>query len=355
MADEDKDQKTEAPTSKRLEQAREHGQVPVSRETATWVVLMGILISIAWMLPPMARQMAGFLRIFLESPHTFPLDIDGLQSLMLQIFGQIGMMTGLVFLLLMAAAIAGVMMQTGFFFALDLLAPDFTRLLPSHGLQKLFSVGALVELGKSFGKLVFLGGIAYFMLIPTATETLHLTGVPIGNILAFLQQKAVHLVFILILGFTAIAAADLFYTRYQYTKNLRMTKVEVKDEFKQQEGDPMIKSRLRQMRVEKARKRMMAQVPKADVVVTNPTHYAVALQYDAIRMAAPVVLAKGINLIADRIRAVAEENHIPLVSNPPLARALHETVEVDHPIPTQHYRAVAEIISYVYRLRKRKF
>jgi flagellar biosynthetic protein FlhB len=134
-----------------------------------------------------------------------------------------------------------------------------------------------------------------------------------------------------------------------------MTKVEVKDELKQQEGDPMIKARLRQLRVEKARKRMMAQVPKADVVITNPTHYAIALQYDVNKMAAPVVLAKGINLIALRIREIAEENRIPLVSNPPLARALHDTVEVDQQIPTQHYRAVAEIISYVYKLRKRKF
>jgi flagellar biosynthetic protein FlhB len=133
-----------------------------------------------------------------------------------------------------------------------------------------------------------------------------------------------------------------------------MTKQEVKDEFKQQEGDPQIKMRLRNIRVEKARKRMMAKVPKADVVVTNPTHYAVALQYDNDEMAAPVVVAKGINLIAERIRKLAEEHKIPLVSNPPLARALYDTVELDQEIPTQHYRAVAQIISYVYKLKKKK-
>jgi flagellar biosynthetic protein FlhB len=134
-----------------------------------------------------------------------------------------------------------------------------------------------------------------------------------------------------------------------------MTKTEVKDEFKQQEGDPAIKARLRQMRADKARKRMMAQVPKADVIITNPTHYAVALQYDGLNMAAPVVLAKGINLIAERIRDLADEHRIPLVSNPPLARALYDTVEIDQQIPVQHYRAVAEVISYVYKLRKRKY
>jgi flagellar biosynthetic protein FlhB len=159
----------------------------------------------------------------------------------------------------------------------------------------------------------------------------------------------------LLLTFTIIAAVDLFYQRFQYFKNLRMTKAEVKDEFRQQEGDPLIKSRLRQIRLEKARKRMMAQVPKADVVITNPTHYAVAMRYDSARHAAPVVIAKGIDKVAERIRAVAEEHKISIVSNPPLSRALYETVEIDEAIPTQHYRAVAEVISYVYKLKKRKF
>jgi flagellar biosynthetic protein FlhB len=355
MAEADQDQKTEAPTSKRLDEAREHGQIPVSRETSTWVVLLGVLAVIAWMLPPMMRQLADYMRVFLESPHTFSLAEDNVQSLMFQIMGRVAMIVGLVFAVMMVAAVAGVMVQTGFFFALDLLTPDLTRLMPSRGLKKLFSIGSLVELGKSIGKLFFLGGIAFSVLAPVAVESPNFTGMSLDVILAFLQKNAVHLIIVLILGFTVIAAADLFYTRFQYIKNLRMTKVEIKDEFKQQEGDPMIKSRLRQMRVEKARKRMMAQVPKADVVITNPTHYAIALQYDGLKMSAPIVLAKGINLIADRIREVAEEHHIPLVSNPPLARALHETVEVDRPIPTQHYRAVAEVISYVYKLRKRKF
>jgi flagellar biosynthetic protein FlhB len=134
-----------------------------------------------------------------------------------------------------------------------------------------------------------------------------------------------------------------------------MTKAEVKDEFKQQEGDPVIKQRLRNIRIEKARKRMMAKVPKADVVITNPTHYAVALQYNSVEMQAPTVVAKGINLIAERIRDLATEHKIPLVSNPPLARALYDTVDLDREIPTQHYRAVAEVISYIYKLKKKRF
>jgi flagellar biosynthetic protein FlhB len=265
------------------------------------------------------------------------------------------MIVGLIFAVLGAAAIGGVMIQTGFFFAVDLLAPDFSRLLPSRGLGKLFSVHSLVELGKSFGKLVFLGGMALAVLVPVAIETPTYTGMPLEQIMDFLHRKTVHLIIVLVACFTVIAVGDLVFTRFQYIRNLRMTKTEVKDERKQQEGDPMIKNRLRQMRIERSRKRMMAAVPKADVVITNPTHYAIALQYDGKKMSAPVVLAKGINIIAERIREVALENRIPLVSNPPLARALHDTVEVDHPIPTQHYRAVAEVISYVYKLRRRGF
>ena len=354
MAEQDQDQKTEDPTSKRLEESREHGQVPVSREVAMWVSLLGVLAMIGLVVPSMMREMAVFLRGFLETPD-ISLDESSVQTLFLHIFLQIGMISGVAFLLMMAAIIAGFMLQTGFFFSLELMSPDFMRLMPSRGLKRLFSLSSLVEFGKSLGKLAFLGGLAYVVLKPIALASPSFTGFPIEDILAFLYKNVMHLIEMLLLAFTGIAALDLFYTRFQYIRNLRMTKVEVKDEFKQQEGDPMIKSRLRQMRLERARKRMMSQVPKADVIITNPTHYAIALQYDTNKMAAPVVVAKGINLIADRIRGIAEENKIPMVSNPPLARALYDTVEVDEQIPAQHYRAVAEVISYVYKLKKRKF
>jgi flagellar biosynthetic protein FlhB len=355
MADQDQESKTEAPSGKRLDEAREHGQLPVSREVAMWVALLGTLLVLWLVVPGMTRQFAEFLRVFFESPHEIALDEGSLQTLFFQVFSQCALIAGIAFLLLMSAIILGFMMQTGFFFSLDLLVPDFERLTPSRGLQRLFSLSSLVELGKSLGKLVFLGGTAFLVLAPIAVQSPDFTGFPISVFLAFLHKKVIHLIEMLLLVFFVIAILDLFYTRFQYIRGLRMTKAEVKDEYRQQEGDPMIKGRIRQLRVEKARKRMMAQVPKADVVITNPTHYAVALQYDAGKMSAPTVIAKGINLIAQRIREIAEENKIPLVSNPPLARALYGTVEVDQQIPTQHYRAVAEIISYVYKLKKRKF
>ncbi len=355
MAEEEQDQKTEQPTGKRLDEAREEGKLPISRELASWILFLGVLIVVAWLAPPMTEKMLMILRFFIEMPHSITLEDRGLQTLIFQTLTQIALATGFIFAVLAVAAVAGTMVQTGLFYSFTNITPDITRLSPMNGIRRLFSVSALVELGKSFGKMVVLGTAVFFILLPIIGSTPGMIGRSVPDVLAYLHHQAIHLIVILLLIFSFIAIADLFYQRYSYFKSLRMTKAEVKDEFRQQEGDPMIKSRLRQIRIDKARKRMIAQVPKADVVVTNPTHYAVALQYDSGKMGAPVVVAKGINLIADRIREVAEEHRIPLVSNPPLARILYDTVDVDHQIPTQHYRAVAEVISYVYKLKKKKF
>ena len=355
MAEDEQDQRTEHPTGKRLGEAREKGQLPISREAAAWASFMAIFLIILWLAPNMARDMPAVLSGFLEFPHTLSLDDQNLQTVIFDSIGHVAMASGLIFLLLAAAAILGTLWQTGLFASTQLITPNFERLSLTNGIKKLFSLNNLVELGKAVGKLLLLGFTAFIVMRPVVNELPSLTGLPFLVTMDFLHREAVRLTIILLLVFTVIAVADYFYQNYAYIKNLKMTKAEVKDEYRQQEGDPMIKGRLRQIRLEKARKRMMAQVPKADVVITNPTHYAVALAYDNKNMTAPTVLAKGINQTAERIRDVAEENKIALVSNPPLARALYDTVEIDQEIPTQHYRAVAEIISYVYKLKKRKF
>jgi flagellar biosynthetic protein FlhB len=283
------------------------------------------------------------------------LEDRGLQTVVYHTLVGVFGATFVVFGILVAAAILGVMGQTGPFMSLDLIQPDIARLSPMKGIKRLFSVNSFVELGKSMGKMLLMGTVVFYTLYPVAENMKDFTGRSLIDAMAYLHQQAVHLIVMMLIVFTGIAASDLVYQRFQYAKNLRMTKTEVKDEFKQQEGDPMIKNRLRQMRAEKARKRMMAQVPKADVIITNPTHYAVAMQYDNKKMGAPLVIAKGIDQVAERIRAVGDEHNIPLVSNPPLARALYDTVDIDEEIPTQHYRAVAEIISYIYKLKKKKF
>jgi flagellar biosynthesis protein FlhB len=353
MAEEDQDQKTEQPTGKRLSEARERGQLPVSREIGAWASFLGTLITVTWLAPGMSRQLIAVLRVFLEAPHGFIVDDLGMQTIIFNALVQVGLATALIFVVMAALVVTGHMVQTGFFASTQLITPDFSRLSLIKGWKRLASVNSLVELVKSFGKLVVLGLAVFLTLWPLVGDLPGFTGRPLMESVAFLHKQAIHLLIILLLVFTVIAIGDLFYQRYTYIKGLKMTKAEVKDEYRQQEGDPIVKSRLRQIRLEKARKRMMAQVPKADVVITNPTHYAVALKYDSSKNTAPVVLAKGVDRIAERIREVAEEYKITLVSNPPLSRALYDTVEIDHEIPTQYYRAVAEVISYVYKLKKK--
>jgi flagellar biosynthetic protein FlhB len=327
VAEEDQDQKTEDPTGKRLGEARERGQLPISREISAWVLFVAIIVVVAWLGPPMSRDLITSLRVFIEMPEALSMEDRGLQTLIFHTLVNVGMATAGIFLVLAAAAIAGTVVQTGLFASFDLIKPDIMKLSLTQGFKKIFSTRALFELLKSFIKLVVLGTMVFFTLLPVAQLLPTFTGHPLMDVIAYLQKQVVHLLIMLLLAFTVLAVADVFYQRYTYMKNLRMTKSEVKDEYRQQEGYPMIKNRLRQIRVEKARKRMMAQVPKADVVVTNPTHYALALQYDSSKMAAPRVLAKGIDNVAERIRQVAEEHKIPTVSNPPLARVLYDTAD----------------------------
>ena len=355
MAENDQGQKTEQPTSKRLEEAREKGQLPISRETTSWVTFLAILVVVAWLGPAMAGNLMTTMRVFIESPHAYSLDDHELQTVIFNTIAKVGASTALIFIVMAGASIGGVMLQTGLFASTHLITPDFTKLSPMKGIKRLFSTNSLVELGKSMGKLLLLGTAVFFTLWPLIGQLPSFEGRPMMDTMALLHQQAVHLIIVLLMTFLIIAIADLVWQRFHYLQGLKMTKTEVKDEYKQQEGDPMIKNRLRQIRMEKARKRMMAQVPKSDVVITNPTHYAVALQYDNAKMGAPRVLAKGFDAVALRIREVATEHKIALVSNPVLARALYDTVEIDQEIPSQHYKAVAEVISYVYKLRKRKF
>ncbi len=354
MVDSDKDQKTEAPTGKRLAEAREKGQLPVSREVSAWALFIAILVIIAWLLPPMASALMAEMRVFIERPDQIRLDGGGLQTAMLSVLTHVGVATFVTFVLLGFAVVVGVMAQTGFYFNLNKLQPNLSKLAPIAGLKQLFSTASLVELVKSFVKLVVIGGVVTVIYMPLVDVMPFYVGRDLVEAMLFTRDQVIHLLIVLLVIVTVIAVGDLLFQRFRYFQNLRMTKTEVKDEYKQMEGDPIVKSRLRQIRLAKARKRMIAQVPKADVVITNPTHYAVALQYDNNKMSAPVVLAKGTDRIATRIREVAEENNVPLVSNPPLARALYDTVDIDEAISAAHYRAVAEVISYVYKLKKKK-
>jgi flagellar biosynthesis protein FlhB len=353
MAEDDDDsQKTEDPTGKRLGEAREKGQIPISREINHWFMIGAALVMVYLLSPGIVTNLRDMLVVFLASPHSIPVTEENIQSLFLEIIGQLAMILAVLFGVFLCAAIAATMLQTGFFISYQSLDLDLSRLSPLVGLHKILSKNNLVEFLKSFVKMVIVGIVVFNLVWPSVEHFEDFINLDMSEVLDrcyFLTVKLVSGTFMIV---TLIAFFDLAYQRFEYYKRLRMTKQEVKDEAKQMEGDPMIKARLRQLRLQRARNRMMASVPTADVIITNPTHFAVALKYDREKSAAPVVVAKGQDLIALKIREVATENNVPIVENPPLARALHKSVEIDQEIPASYYRAVAEIISYVYKLKK---
>jgi len=354
MVESDKDQKTEDASEKRIEEARKEGQLAVSREMSTWFIFVAILIIVAWFAPLLGVRTVTGLRIFLERPEQLSLEGGGLQDVLAAVFSHVTLSAALVFGVLLLMSVIGTLIQTGFYVNPARIKMEPSKVFGLQGLKKLFSMDSIMELVKSFTKLVVLGYLAFKVLKPIYEDVPLSVNYSIYDTLTYLHDKAIYLIAILMILITVIAVADMLYVRWKYFKGLRMTKQEVKDEHKQMEGDPFIKSRLRRIRLEKSRQRMMSKVPEANVVITNPTHYAVALKYDPKEMVAPILLAKGPDLVAKRIREMAEEHDVPLVSNPPLARVLYDTVELDQPINPEHYRAVAEVISYVYKLKGKK-
>lgn len=349
---EDDDSKTEEPTSKRLSNAREEGNILQSQEVKTAAMLMAMTVFV-WLIAPMTMtRLRGILLRFIEQPDTIRVGTPGeLQSLAVDVLSSVGLTIIIPLGFLLSVGLVSALAQTGWMIVPDKLVPDLNKLNPLNGLKRMFSLNSVMELGKSIAKMLVVGILCYFILKPRLADLDLLPSMDLMDILAYFHRLLVRLLFFVALIVLVIAAADWVYQRFTYLKKLRMTKQEVKDEHKQSEGDPMIKSRLRALRIQRARNRMMAAVPKADVVVTNPTHYACALKYDADTMNAPVLVAKGQNLIALKIREIAEENDVPIVENPPLARALYATVDIDREISPDHYKAVAEVISYVMRLK----
>lgn len=352
MAEDDED-KTEDPSPKKLQQAREKGQVVLSRELNSWVILASSALMTAMLLGTFSTQLAEKLIVFIEKPHMFVMDGGGLHELMRD-----GMQTIGLFMItpIIALAIAGViapLVQIGPMIVWSQMEPKWGKLNPIAGFKKLMSLQSIIELVKGIIKLSVIGGVTIIVLLPYVQHGYGLVGQEIATILSVLRQEILQLFVVTLSIMFAVAAADYWYQRFQFMKSMRMSKQEMKDEYKQAEGDPHVKGKIKQMRVQKARQRMMARVPEASVIITNPTHYAVALEYNRDKMDAPVVSAKGQDNVALRIRALAEEHDVPIVENPPLARGLYASVEIDDQISEEHYKAVAEVISYVYSLKRR--
>lgn len=342
--------KTEPATPKKLEEARKKGQVANSREVTSVVVLLSAMMVFYFGGNWMFLQVGDVMRDVFSQMGRPELGITDTQALLLYLFKRV---VTILAPLLIVAAVAGVLgnvSQVGFMITGETLSPKLDKLNPIKGIKRLFSFRSVVESIKAVLKVIIIGGVAYVMLRNEFEKIPALIELNLKSILSFTGHMTLKLGFYTCLVLIILAGIDLVFQRWQHARDLRMTKQEVKDEFKQREGDPMVKSRIRAVQREMAMRRMMDQVPDATVVITNPTHLAVALKFTR-DMEAPLVVAKGANKIAERIRSIAQENGIPIVEQKPLARALFKNVEIDQYIPGDLYHAVAEILAYVYRLK----
>lgn len=350
---EDQSEKTEEPTQKRLDDARQKGQVPSSREVNHWIMFLAAAIFLLGLAPPMAKDITRSMATFLEQPHAIRITPLSLQDVLIDALSDVGMAVAPVAALFIVAAFAAGVIQNGFLFSAESIKPTPDKISPIAGVKRMFSLKSLAEFAKGILKLTIVGAIATAVVMPELSAIETISGIAAGALIDRQADVAAKLLLAVLAVMTVIAAADFLYQRWEHQKKLRMSRQDMKEEFKQTEGDPIVKQRLRQIRAERSRKRMIAEVPNADVVITNPTHFAVALKYDQMNMGAPTVLAKGVDKAALRIREVANENDVPIVENPPLARALYASVGLDEEIPEEHYRAVAEVINYVWKLKGR--
>jgi len=349
MAEDSDLEKTEPASPRRLEQAREEGQVPQSRELSAFFVLMAgagtLWVTGYWL----AQRIGGAVSRGLTFDRDEAFDTAALPALLLHQAGEALATLGPLLLILVVAALAGPFMLGGLNFSSKALTPDWTRLDPLKGFGRMLSMQSVGELVKGILKALLVGSVVVWVVLHEKDHIFALMGQPLEAGLQSMGRTILFSTLVIVGSMFLIVAADVPFQLWQYYKKLRMTKEEVRKEMKELEGDPQLKARIRSQQREIARRRMMAAVPKAQVVVTNPTHFAVALAYDE-KMPAPRVVAKGRGVIAQRIRDIAQEHGVPLLEAPPLARALYAHTEIDDIIPAALYRAVAEVMAYVYQL-----
>lgn len=349
--DDDDASKTEDPSERKISKAKEEGDTAISQDAKSFLMLLGMLFVVWLLLPIMLKWFYTLSLKFIENPDTIPTDVKHIQLLFAQTMIGVLKILSIPFVIFMVLGIAASLAQTGFIYAPKKLMPDWNKLNIFAAIPKFINMKKIVESLKGIIKITVIGIISIMVIRPYLEKANLMPTMDAISILTFIHKVVVLLIFTVVIAVLVIAIADFAYQKYTHLKKLRMTKQEVKDEYKQMEGDPLVKSRIRQVRMERARHRMMDNVPKADVVIVNPTHYAIALEYKMETMDAPVVTAKGLDHLALRIREIAEENEIPIVENPPLARALFASVELDQSIPEEHFKAVAEVIGYVMQLK----
>lgn len=353
----DPESKTEEATPRKLAEARQKGDVAKSPDVAAVLSLMGaatvVLLSGGWFATSMAEQLLPFI----AAPHTMLGGLDagaGVEIGALAVWA-VAPFLGVVMLATILGGIAGNVAQSGLIFTAEKLKPDWSKVSPLKGFARIFGPDGLVQFIKTFLKLLAVGVICWLVLRPHLRDLELMAAMPPALILPLARDLAVALMLstIVFLGFTA--GADFLWQKHRFAERMKMTKEELKEDYKQSEGDPHIKAKLKQIRARRSRQRMMQNVPGATVIVTNPTHYSVALRYEPGEGdPAPICVAKGVDAVALRIREVGREHSVPIVENIPLARALYAAVDIDETIPREHFEAAAKVIGFVMQKRKKR-
>jgi len=354
MAEDTGFERTEPASARRREQSREEGQVARSRELSTLALLLAAGSGLWFMWSGLADRLSGLMRQCMQLDRAAAFDPD---LMLLRLKGAaVGALLAFspLLLLLALAGIASTLLLNGWLFSFKPLLPDWNRVDPLQGMTRIASLHGVIEMLKAIAKTVLVGGVAVWVLWYNRGAVLALAGEPLGAGMAHLMRMLDTSFLIMSASIALVVAVDVPFQMWDHERKLRMTREEVRQENKETEGDPKVKAHIRSQQREMARRRMMAEIPKADVVVTNPTHYAVALRYEDGAMRAPRVVAKGAHLLAARIRALAEEHRVPVLEAAPLARALYRHADLGDEIPAALYTAVAEVLAYVYQLRRQR-
>jgi len=345
-------ERSQEPTQKKLDDARKRGDVPKSIEVNTWFLLSAGALSLLMFGSDAAKSLTVGMKGFISNAAHIPVDGGTLITLMTSMSILVISTLALPLLFLVAAAIMGNIVQNGLIYSTEQIEPKLSKVSPMAGFKRLFSKTSLVNFVKGIAKLIIVGTAIMWAVWPKREELGLLATLDVAKLTPYSFGLMNSMLGTAIAVLTVLAIADWLYQRHSWLERQKMSFQELKEEYKQLEGDPTIKAKIRQLRMQRSRNRMMQQVPNASVIITNPTHYAVALKYEP-GINAPLCLAKGLDAIALRIRAIGTENDVPIVENPPLARALYASVEIDGEIPSEHYKAVAEVVGYVMNLKKK--
>ncbi|MEE4241819.1 MAG: flagellar biosynthesis protein FlhB [Desulfopila sp.] len=346
-------ERTEDATAKRRNDFREKGQVAQSKDVHTAAIFTIVLLFWVFYLPVFFNEFTTLLALILQAIDETDVTAPQVMEIFFFLVQKLGLLMAPLFFLVLLIGFFSSFFQIGWLFTTKPFQPDISKFDPIKGMGRIFSKKSIVELIKSILKIVLIAWVAYSTVLDNFEQALVLVDTSIPDALTFLARTAGIVLAKICAILIFLAFIDLLFVRYEMEQKMKMTKQEVKEEFKESEGDPLVKSQIRAIQRQMARRRMMAEVPGADVVITNPTHLSIAIRYDSKEMEAPMVIAKGAGVIAMNIRAIARENNIPIIENPPVARLLHK-IDLGGTIPEELFKAVAEILAHVYTLKGKK-